>query len=118
MAILLVSQDLMIGSWAAGPAGGAGIRLDVAAAPARALELASHTEYRLVMIDLSTAAGALAELITGLRQQCGELKIVAFGPHVQEQLLDRARELGCDRVLSRGQFHSQVNDIIAMASKI
>ena len=117
MAILLVSQDLMIGSWAAGPARAAGIRLDVAATVPRALDLAGQTNYGLAIIDLSTASGALLELIDGLRQSTSSLKIVAFGPHVQDQLLDRAREAGCDRVLSRGQFHAQASDIIATQSK-
>jgi DNA-binding response OmpR family regulator len=117
MAILLVSQDLMIGSWAAGPASQLGARLDTAATVARALELTAENDYRLAIVDLTTASRELPELVEGLRQSNRNIRILAFGPHVQNELLDRARSAGCDAVLTRGQFHARAAEIIAAQSK-
>ncbi len=38
--------------------------------------------------------------------------IIAFGPHVHENLLAAARAAGCDDVLSRGQFFGQLDAIL------
>ena len=39
-------------------------------------------------------------------------RVVAFGPHVHEQRLAAARDAGCDLVVSRGQFFSQLETIL------
>ena len=117
LGILLISGDLMAGSWLAGPAAQAGAKVDTAGGTAAALEMADRNAYRLAIIDLSTAGKDLAALVEGLRRANGSIQILAYGPHVQEHLLGAARDAGCDRVLTRGQFHAQAAEIIAEGKK-
>ena len=39
------------------------------------------------------------------RQEAGGAKVVAFGPHENVDMLERARNLGCDLVLNKGEFN-------------
>ena len=41
------------------------------------------------------------------------IKTIAWGPHVEVDLLTEARQLGCDRVLTRGQFANELTQILA-----
>lgn len=61
----------------------------------------------LLLIDLQHTLGELAELVPQLRQQHPQIRVIAYGPHVDEQLLAKARAAGCDQVLTRGQFNQQ-----------
>jgi len=115
--ILFISGDLMAGSWLAGPAAQTGAKLDTAGSTVAALEMADRNPYRLAIIDLSTAGKDLAALVEGLRRANRSIHILAYGPHVQEHLLDGARDAGCDRVLTRGQFHAQAAEIIALGKQ-
>ena len=40
-------------------------------------------------------------------------RVVAFGSHVDRELLAAAREAGCDEVLPRSQFFSRLRDLLA-----
>jgi CheY-like chemotaxis protein len=59
-----------------------------------------------VVIDLETPGVDIADLVVAIRPQ-GDLRVVAFGPHVHAARLEAARAAGCDAVLSRGQVSSQ-----------
>ncbi|HJT30565.1 MAG TPA: hypothetical protein VJ783_00755, partial [Pirellulales bacterium] len=68
----------------------------------------------LIILDLNTAALDLGELVPRLRSQLPSgVAIVAFGPHVHESKLAAAADAGCDRVLSRGQFHSRLDSLLS-----
>ena len=43
----------------------------------------------------------------------GGVKVAAFGPHENVAMLERARNLGCDFVLNRGEFNRDLPKIIA-----
>jgi hypothetical protein len=53
-----------------------------------------------VIVDLSRHG----ESITAVRVSAPAARIVAFGPHVDDEVLARARADGADRVLTRAQF--------------
>ena len=71
---------------------------------------------RLVLVDLSLASLDLPAAIAAVRASSPQARIVAFGAHVNEALLDAARQAGCDEVLSRGQFHRQYVDLLRDAA--
>ena len=54
----------------------------------------------VVVVDLSRHGGDVAEV----RRIAPEARIVAFGPHVDVALLERARVDGADTVLPRSAF--------------
>jgi hypothetical protein len=54
----------------------------------------------VVVIDLARHGTAVADV----RRVAPEARIVAFGPHVDGELLDRARTDGADSVLPRSAF--------------
>ncbi len=113
MDALLVSSDLMLSSQASGAASRAGCELRVVTNIAAGLEILSQQAIALVMLDLGTPGNEPAEVVPTLRAATeNELAIVSFGPHVHKQRLEAARQAGCDMVISRGQFHSQAEEIL------
>jgi hypothetical protein len=54
----------------------------------------------VVVIDLARHEEAVAEV----RAAAPDARIVAFGPHVDDELLARARDAGVDVVLPRSKF--------------
>jgi CheY-like chemotaxis protein len=72
----------------------------------------SAAPLQLLLIDLQHSNVNLAELISTLRPQHPQLRVIAYGPHVDEALLENARQAGCDQVLSRGQFNQQASSLL------
>jgi len=113
MSILFLSGDLMFGSQLSHLAGRAGVTLQSAASLAMAREKIAAQMPSRVLIDLGAVKSAVAETVQELRRLAPASTIIAFGPHVQDTLLDQAREAGCDLVLTRGQFQSQMGALVA-----
>ncbi|MCD0458573.1 histidine kinase [Roseiconus lacunae] len=57
-----------------------------------------------VIVDLSTRSGVLETLADNCSRVCPTATTIAYGPHVQEEQLNRARDVGIDQVMTRGQF--------------
>lgn len=107
--IVALVRDLMFASRVRGAAPGA----VVAQKAERVLE-AVGSETRLVIVELE-AAGAL-ELIPDLAGRAPEARVVAFGPHVMEDLLSSARQAGAE-VLPRGAFVKRLPELVGEARK-
>jgi DNA-binding NarL/FixJ family response regulator len=89
-AIVAVVGDLMDRSRISAAVPGATFAVDVAGC--------AHAD--VVVVDLARHA----DLVAAIRAQVPRGRIVAFGPHVDDQLLERARRDGADTVLPRSQF--------------
>lgn len=63
-------------------------------------------EADVVVVDLGVA-GAL-DAVRALRSAGSTARIVAYGSHVERELLAEARAAGCDRVLARSVFFADV----------
>lgn len=114
MAIVLVSGDLMGASRIEGAAQFAGVDFRMVGSADAAIELCTASRVPLVMVDLTLVGldvGALVDRLKGLPD--GGPAIVAYGPHVHEAKLAAAQAAGCDAVMSRGQFLSNVDAIVA-----
>ena len=95
-----------------------GVKLEVAMDASALAAKAGELSPRLVILDLSTPRLDVSGTIGSLTADASARPmIIAFGPHVHEALLAAAREAGCDRVLSRGQFHAQVDELLKAASQ-
>jgi AmiR/NasT family two-component response regulator len=116
-AVLLLTSDLATSSKVAGAAMRQSVRLEVAMDASALAGKAAEARPRLVILDLSTPRLDIAAAVRGLTFDAPvRPTIVAFGPHVHEALLAAASAAGCDRVLSRGQFHAHVDELLSGAS--
>ncbi len=77
----------------------------------RIAEVLSTETVTLLLIDLSSMSGCLDEL-PRFRKRAPKLKVIAFGSHVQVDLLKRAREAGCDAVMPRSRFTGELVKIL------
>ena len=67
----------------------------------------------LILVDLEGDELIWSNVLEKLdHQEFGEAKIVAFGPHEKVATLERARSLGCDLVLNKGEFNRDLPKII------
>jgi len=113
MTVVLLSSDLTVLSRVEGAATRVGQTVRSASGEALAVELCKDDDTRTLVVDLSMQSVDPASLINQMRANEGSrTRVVAFGPHVHEQRLVAAREAGCDLVVSRGQFFSQLETIL------
>jgi hypothetical protein len=61
-----------------------------------------------VIVDLDNPGLDLEVLMTALREIAPAPRVVAYGPHVNAELLRAARLAGCDLVLPRSKFVEQL----------
>ena len=109
MKALLVTTDLMISSHVEGAAKRQAALLDIAS-ESQCRERIQSGVFDQIIVDLGTWSGELQLM----RQLCpSTAKLVAFGPHVHKAKLDAARAAGFDLVLSRGEFHARVDQLLA-----
>ena len=67
----------------------------------------------LILVDLEGDELVWSKVLEGLGQRgTGEAKVVAFGPHENVALLERAKVQGCDLALSRGEFNRDLLKIL------
>jgi DNA-binding NarL/FixJ family response regulator len=102
---LMVCDDLIFTSRVTATARAPGDTVLDARSVDQANQLAQQTPPSCVIIDLHTAGAGLQALLAGLRRECPTMpRTIAYGSHVNQDLLQAARDAGCDRVLPRGQF--------------
>src|SRR4051812_26865026 len=113
MTVVLLSSDLAVLSRVEGAATGLGQTVRSASSESRAVELCKAEDANTLVVDLSLPSIDLASLVNQLKSTEGaNTRVIAFGPHVHEQRLAAARGAGCDLVVSRGQFFSQLQSIL------
>jgi CheY-like chemotaxis protein len=70
-------------------------------------------EKAIAILDLSGGNIDPATILPRLKSLSNTpLTIIAFAPHVHESKLDAARNVGCDFVLTRGQFDAQIESLL------
>ena len=113
MTVVLLSGDLTVLSRVEGAAARLGQAIRSASGESQAVELCQGDDVNALIVDLSMPSLDVASLLNQLKASEGSgTRVVAFGPHVHEQRLAAAREAGCDLVVSRGQFFSQLETIL------
>jgi CheY-like chemotaxis protein len=113
MSVLLLTDDLFTSSRVEGAAQRIAIRVKTVSDCASAISACHDQHVDVLLVDLSARAGDVASI----REQFAKLAVdppplVAFGPHVHDQLLAAAADAGCDEVVSRGQFFAQLATIL------
>ncbi|MEO1618325.1 MAG: histidine kinase [Planctomycetota bacterium] len=94
-----MSGDLLFASRVKGAAEAADLRFSLAG------KLPAEPEaIAWVIVDLATRAGVVEGLMSQCEQVCPDARVLAYGPHVQVDRLERARSAGIPTVITRGQF--------------
>ncbi len=86
------------------------------------LDRLADSDVRALVVDLDKAEEAVA-LVRRLREweagQAGEtarIRVVAFGPHVNKDDLQAARDAGADDAMARGAFEHHLPEILVNLS--
>jgi CheY-like chemotaxis protein len=116
--ILYFASDLLWASKIKATADAAGI-------PARPVRSVAMLEARLadsapraLLLDLDNPQVAMELLERARREVMLRLHVLAWGPHVEQELFQRARGAGADEVLTRGAFHEQLDSILRRLSGV
>jgi CheY-like chemotaxis protein len=112
MPAIILSTDLMLGSQLSGAAARTGVSVQSCGSAAKLLERIAPGEAPLVILDLGLPNLEVAGLVAAIRQRSPAVRIIAFGPHVHKERLAAATAAGCDRVMSRGQFHATMDELL------
>lgn len=112
-AVALVA-DLMFASRVRGAASAAGVEAVTVSSADRLLEEVRRRRPRVVLVDLETrnvdAAGVVARLKAD--PATAGTPVIAFGSHVNGEVLVAARGAGADRVLARSAFVRELPSIL------
>ncbi len=101
---LFVCDDLIFVSRVTATARAKGLTIIPVRSAEEAVKAAKASPPACVIVDLHTVADVPA-LLAGLRAACPTMpRVVAYGSHVNKELLQAARDAGCDVVLPRSKF--------------
>jgi CheY-like chemotaxis protein len=118
MDVLLLSADLATSSAVSGAAVRCGAACETCWATKDVVAKATAGSPRLVILDLSMPGMDPATVVSQLKGvPSPPERVIAFGPHVHEAKLAAARDAGCDEVVSRGRFHSDIDAIVGWAKR-
>lgn len=106
---ILLSDDLLFTSRITGTARAQGLEMRTARYVASLEEMARQLVPACVIVDLQLPGLELPALVTALRKGAA-CTIVAYGSHVAAQVLQAARDVGCDVVLPRSKFVESLAD--------
>ena len=68
-------------------------------------------DVRVVVLDLGTRGGLAHTLKGQCEQRCPAAKLIAFGPHVQADKIQRAKASGIELVMTNGQFNQTMHQL-------
>ena len=105
--IVFLSDDLMFAPRVTGQAQAAGWSVRETTSSTAAIDLIHADSPRLLIVDLETPNLDITQLMLQL-PETNRPSVLAFGPHVHLQRLDSARQAGCELVVSRGRFSSDL----------
>ncbi len=111
--VLLVGQNLFFLGRVEAQAEPLGYEVHWATTQSAFSEYYASRRPALILVDLegdeSIWSGVLEDIGP---QESGGVKVVAFGPHENVAMLERARNLGCGLVLNKGEFNRDLPKII------
>lgn len=112
--IVILCADLMFQSQITGAARLNGFSFTCVLSLAQALGELTNELPQLLIIDLNQPEIDW-ELLTRTMQQFPQLTSIAYGPHVDTEILQQARDAGCDQVLPRSQFSANLPRLLQTA---
>jgi CheY-like chemotaxis protein len=110
--VLLVCGDLFFSTQLRSSAEQASAHVELELQGSHAALRAATGRYDVVIVDLESPGLDIGRLMSSL-PDLDRPRVIAFGPHVQEQRLAAARAAGCDHVVSRGQIARGIAELLS-----
>jgi CheY-like chemotaxis protein len=102
---IVLSDDLLFSSRITGTARAHACTMKIARSPAVLHQMLQQEKPTCVIVDLGNPGLDLAELVRRLDElEKPRPRLIAYGSHVDADMLRQARQAGCDLVLPRSQF--------------
>jgi CheY-like chemotaxis protein len=106
---LLLSDDMMFTSRITGTARDLGLTIKTARAMDVLKTIVQSERPACIIVDLANPGLAISDLCGWLAATCSPApRVVAYGSHVDAETLKRARDAGCDMVLPRSKFVTEL----------
>ena len=113
--ILLIGQNLFFLGRVEAQAEPLGYEVQWATTQSAFWEHHANCRPALILVDLEGDESIWSNILKEFgHQEEGGVKVVAFGPHENVAMLERARNLGCGLVLNKGEFNRDLPKIIEM----
>jgi hypothetical protein len=106
--LIAASSDLMLTAQLETPARLTGVELEVAATPPELAVALTGEPPTLALIDAADIAFPFQETYDLIRRLAPGVTCIAIYPHVRADLRDLAQAAGCDLVLPRSRFFSDI----------
>ena len=111
--VLLVGQNLFFLGKVEAQAEPLGYEVQWATTQSAFWEAYASRRPALILVDLEGDESIWSNVLENVdHQEAGGVKVVAFGPHENVAMLERARNLGCDLVMNKGEFNRDLPKII------
>lgn len=111
--VLLVSTNLFFVPRIHGAAAANGLVLRMTTSEVDFWKAYAEGDVSLVLVDLEGEKSLWTKVVSGVkREKKAAAKVIAFGPHADVALLEEAKALGCDHVLSKNQFNKDLAKVM------
>jgi CheY-like chemotaxis protein len=112
--VVALVADLLFASRIRGAAAAVGASVQTVGNPGALKRIVAERRPRLVLIDLDARVGDAPGVIAELKEAASAEKprVIAFGSHLDREVLLAARAAGADRVLARSAFVRELHAIL------
>lgn len=114
---LVVIDDLIFETKIKSTANAVGARVLLVKPGSAVQRLIESHDPALVIVDLASTNEAGLEAIQAARSHSADQRILAYLPHVETELAQRALEHGAHEVLPRARFSQQLPDILSASAR-
>ncbi len=109
----MLCDDLIFFSRVSGVARASGLTVRMVRTQSELVAAAGTSAPGGVIVDVHNPGLDLSTLLTELNAVCATMpRVIAFGSHVEAEVLRAARQVGCDRVMPRSQFVKELEEKI------
>ena len=110
--VVMLASDLMLSSTVSGFAAAAGLGFQTASDVGSLKQALAASDDILCLIDIGLPGFNAADLAAAVPADVLK-RAIAYGPHVHTEKLKSAEHAGIGTVISRGQFSSQIGQLIS-----
>lgn len=117
MAVVACISDLFFQSKVVETARHLHVDLTIAGSESKLDEVIRENPGSSFVVDLCFGSNQGVEVVERIRHQFPDVHLVAFAPHVEEDLLEAARQAGATEVMSRAKFTKALPKILGAVAE-